>query len=406
MSVHTTLQMREEERRGAKLLSLSRRARVPGWAEDARVSRLHGELCHAHVRHRTELAEKERLANRLQLLLQSLPGGVVVLDPNGRIEQSNPSAVEILGRPLDGELWREVVDEVVESRQDDACDVSLRSGRRVNITTCSVGTEPGQILLINDVTETRELQSKLSHVQRLSEMGQMMGALAHQIRTPLAGALLHASNLRCRPDLGEAAASTACKIVERLRHLENLLTDMLSFVRRGDLVVDSIPVCDLLDAFADCLAEHKGLHEARIALDEMPSEASVQGNLEALRSVFENLVVNATQAGGEGVTLGLSAVLKGGDWLEVSLADDGPGIAVELQERVFEPFITCRPNGVGLGLAIAKRVIETHGGSLTLRSTPGDGSLFEVRLPLGTPARPVRRIPGPTNTASSQEMSA
>lgn len=393
MSAENTTQTLNTERRGAKLLSLSRPLRVPGWVEDARVSRLRAELCYAHVRHRKELAEKERLARRLQLLVQSLPGGVIVLDADGRVEQSNRSAIEFLGCPLRGELWREIVAEVVEPRQDDACDVSLRSGRRVNITTCSVGTEPGQLLLINDVTQARDLQSKLNHVQRLSEMGKMMGALAHQIRTPLAGALLHASNLRCRADLSEAAKGAATKIVERLRHLESLVTDMLSFVRRGNLVVDSIPVPNLLEAFTDCLARHEGVHELHLELAVESSKACVQGNLEALQSVFENLVVNATQAGGDGVTIGLHACLQGDDWLQVSLSDDGPGMPCELQERVFEPFITCRPDGVGLGLTIAKRVIETHGGSLGLHSQPGDGSRFEIRLPLCPSERSLACIP-------------
>ncbi len=328
------------------------------------------------------LSERARLANRLQRLVEALPGGVVVLDGDGRVEQCNRAAVEIFGRSLEGRLWREVATEVFAPKADDVCDISLFNGRRVNVTTRSLGVEPGQILLINDVTETRELQAKLSEVQRLSEMGKMMAALAHQIRTPIASALLHLSNLQSIGDLGPSATRTAKSVAGRLRHLESLVNDMLTFVRQGNLDLEEISIGGLLDGFADCLSgpdAESRLTEVRF--EKSANEGFVLGNRQALQSVFQNLVTNAWQAGGPNVFLSLSARREGAEFV-VSLVDDGPGIEQELQSRVVQPFVTTRPDGVGLGLAIARRMLEAHGGRLSLESQPGKGSTFSMVLPL------------------------
>ena len=119
-----------------------------------------------------ELTEKERLANRLELLLKVLPGGVVVLDGQGLIQEHNPTALDMLGEPLLEQSWSEVIQRAFMPRPDDGHDISLVDGRRVNISTCPLGEEPGQILLITDVSEMRQLQDRLSQQQRLAAMGE------------------------------------------------------------------------------------------------------------------------------------------------------------------------------------------------------------------------------------------
>ena len=94
------------------------------------------------------LIETKRLANRLQLLLEALPGGVVVLDGDGRVEECNPAATEILDHPLRGGRWRDIAASIISPQADDEFDLSLRNLRRVSITTRSLGSEPGQILLV------------------------------------------------------------------------------------------------------------------------------------------------------------------------------------------------------------------------------------------------------------------
>ncbi|MGV8837550.1 PAS domain-containing protein, partial [Cellvibrio sp.] len=124
-----------------------------------RVAELNEELSSLSDRRLQELAEKEKLANRLESLLNFLPGGVVVLDSSGRVSESNPAAIELLGEPLQGELWREVIARCFEPRQDDGHEVSLRDGRLISIQTRNLGAD-GQIILLTDQTETRRLQGE------------------------------------------------------------------------------------------------------------------------------------------------------------------------------------------------------------------------------------------------------
>ena len=167
-----------------------------------RVEQLNAELSTAKDERIKELSEKERLASRLSALLTALPGGVIVLDSSGVIQEYNPAAANLLGEPLENLAWSDVIRRAFSPRSDDGHEVSLTDGRRVSISTCPLESEPGQILLLTDVTEMRRLQDRLSQHQRLAAMGEMAASLAHQIRTPLSSALLYASNLK-RPHLND-----------------------------------------------------------------------------------------------------------------------------------------------------------------------------------------------------------
>lgn len=129
---------------------------------EARVSELKGELAVVSAQRMEELAEKERLANRLQNLLSLLPGGVIVIDEEGRVREANPAACDMLGLPLEGELWRHVITRCFAPREDDGHEISLKDGRRLSIATRSLDAEPGQLVLLNDLTETRHLQDQLA----------------------------------------------------------------------------------------------------------------------------------------------------------------------------------------------------------------------------------------------------
>ncbi len=121
-------------------------------ALEQQVAHLNEELNKSHESRLKELTEKERLANRLSTLLQALPGGVVVLDSDGKIQEFNPTALDYLGEPLKDQYWSEVISRAFSPKSDDGHDVSLVDGRRVNISTCPLINEPGQILLITDVS--------------------------------------------------------------------------------------------------------------------------------------------------------------------------------------------------------------------------------------------------------------
>jgi two-component system sensor histidine kinase FlrB len=208
---------------------------------EARVTELKGELAVVSAQRMQELAEKERLANRLQNLLDLLPGGVIVIDAQGIVREANPAASELLGLPLEGELWRHVIARCFAPREDDGHEISLKDGRRLSIATRSLDAEPGQLVLLNDLTETRHLQDQLARHERLSSLGRMVASLAHQIRTPLSAALLYASHLTEQELPVATQQRFAGRLKERLHELEHQVRDMLVFAR-GELTA-SPPRC-------------------------------------------------------------------------------------------------------------------------------------------------------------------
>lgn len=351
---------------------------------ETRVAELNEELNAARSERLLQLAEKERLANHLESLLAALPAGVIVLDGDGCILQHNPAALDLLGEPLQGIKWIEVAERAFAPSGDGT--LLLRSGQRVAISISSLGAEPGHILVIKDVTETYTLQDRLNRHQRLSAMGEMAASLAHQIRTPLASALLYASHLAHAQLDAMDYRGYSEKIAARLRHLEKLVDDMLLFAKGGSFGADDVAIDALLQDLKQALEAPLLVNGCQIELINEAPEASIRGNRDALLSMLLNLATNAMQACGKGGRLRLVAQITSGEnsteALKLLLTDNGPGIPQALLERVFEPFFTTRPQGTGLGLAVVQAIARAHQACVWVESQEGQGSTFGLRFPL------------------------
>jgi len=351
-------------------------------ALEARIAQLNDELAVARSERVQEQGENGRLSNRIEHLLSALPAGVVVLDGRGRVQEYNPAAVDLLGEPLSGVAWTDVIARAFVPRAHDGHEISLRDGRLVGVATRSLDPEPGQIVLIHDLTSTRRLQEQLARHQRLSSLGEMAASLAHQVRTPLATALLYVSHLN-RPQLEESERlRVAEKMLSRLRHLERLVNDMLVFARGDAQQREIIALTPLLEEIQQALEPQLNAAACRLVLGARADGALLQGNREALAGALLNLATNAIQACGTGGEIRLVAAVTRDRMVEISVSDNGPGIPAELQERIFEPFFTTRADGTGLGLAVVQAVTRAHGGELQLDSAPGTGATFRLRLPL------------------------
>ncbi|MFF7708259.1 ATP-binding protein [Pseudomonas sp. NPDC007930] len=350
---------------------------------ESRVSELKGELAESSRRRLEDLAAKERLAGRLQSLLDVLPAGVVVLDAHGRIAEANPAAQALLGEPLVGDLWRQVIARCFAPRRDDGHEISLRDGRRLSIATRSLEGEPGQLVVLNDLTETRRLQDELARHERLSSLGRMVASLAHQIRTPLSAAMLYAGHLQEQVLPVETQQRFAGRLKERLHELEHQVRDMLIFAR-GELPMhDRLSPADLFMALRRAAATHVEGAAVRWQCD-------VQGHLlncnrDTLVGVLLNLIDNALQASGPGARLKVHLYQRD-NTLRLAVSDRGTGIEPAVLARLGEPFFTTKTTGTGLGLAVVTAVARAHGGDLQLRSRLGRGTCATVILPLGEEA--------------------
>lgn len=328
-----------------------------------------------------ELTEKERVASRLASLLHALPGGVVVIDEEGKVQEHNPAAELLLGQPLLGLPWADIILRSFAPRSDDGHDISLVDGRKVNISTCPLGSEPGQILLITDVTEIRYLQDRMGQQQRLAAMGKMAASLAHQIRTPLSSALLYVSNLKRQVLSDEDRFTLTDKMTSRLRHLEQLIEDMLMYSREGKVGEEYFTSQELLDELYQGLEPQLELTKTRFITVNNKRDLIIHGNRQMLLSALTNLAMNAMQAMKDNGKIEVEVTKIDND-VCILLKDNGPGISSELQEQIFDPFYTTRTQGTGLGLAVVKAVAKAHGGDVKLESMENKGCIFNVTLPL------------------------
>lgn len=341
------------------------------------VGSLTQELAIANGELKRQFLEKEALSARLSALLGALPAGVVVLTPDGHVEEANPAAQRMLGAPLVGEPWG-----AVERR---ALRASGSPGEwDAGAARLALSTNPlpsgGKILLFHDVTQAHLLQLELARHQRLSAMGEVAAHLAHQLRTPLATALLYASQWSQPHLTAEDRARFGDKVVARLKHLEQLIQDMLLFVRGEAGGREPIGIQDLVADLKQVMEPQMLERGLRFVVQEQATGGGVLGSREALTGALVNLLENAMQwcpAQGE-VTL---ATATHDDQVWLTVTDSGPGIDAAQLERLFEPFFTTRQDGTGLGLAIVRGVAQAHGGSIDVTSTPGSGATFTLRLP-------------------------
>ena len=345
----------------------------------ARVAELQDQLAESAAQRLQELDEKERLANRLQSLRDLLPGGVIVIDGQGRVREANPVALDLLGAPLEGALWREVIARSFSPRSDDGHEISLKDGRRVSIATRSLNIEPGQLVLLTDLTETRRLQEQLARHERLSAIGRMVASLAHQIRTPLSSALLYASHLEQGGLSAEHQQRFAGRLKDRLNELEHQVRDMLVFAR-GDLPLeDRLTPAELLAALR--VAAETQLDGIAVRWQCDAHVGALLCNRDTLVGALLNLIENALQAATGDTRLKIHLFSRGAV-LRLSISDNGAGVDAATLARVGEPFFTTRATGTGLGLAVVNSVARAHSGALALRSRPGRGTCATLQLPL------------------------
>lgn len=332
-----------------------------------------------------ELLRLQQQSSRLEHLLEVMPAGVIVVDGHGQVRQANQVAIELLGEPLEGEAWRTIIQRSFKPRADDGHEISLRDGRKVKLSISPLELEPGQLIVLTDLTETRRLQQQLSHMQKLSSLGRMVASLAHQIRTPLSAAMLYAANLQNTTLTLDARGQFADKLLFRLKDLEQQVNDMLLFAKSGEQQVVSELSLQSLMLEVEAGAEAMLMARQAILTVELPEpDILVLGNKTALASALQNLIHNSIQAMPKGCRIHLQA---GRDPLNptevvISVADNGPGIPKAQLLHIFDPFYTTKSQGTGLGLAVVKAVAQSHQGQVRAANLEQGGAKFDIRLPI------------------------
>ena len=231
----------------------------------------------------------------------------------------------------------------------------------------------------------RDMRSELIHLSRLSELGQMVSALAHEVNQPLTAIgnyirasqrLIESADLARTQSALEKAAKEASRAGDIVKHLRDFIRKSDSDKRMEDLAttIEETMVLALVGAERSDVS-------LEVQLDPEASTAFI--DKVQIQQVLLNLIRNAIEAmsGGPRRFLAVAARPSANEMVEVSVADSGPGLATEVREKLFQPFVTTKENGMGVGLSICRSIVEGHGGRIWAENNPGGGTVFRLTLP-------------------------
>lgn len=365
------------------------------------------------------LTEREA---HLRSILETVPDGMIVIDERGIIRSFSAAAERIFGYAA-GEVCGRNVGLLMPSphreQHDDYIARYLRTGERriIGIGRVVAGqrkdgsTFPMELAVgevkqgdrslftgfVRDISERQrtrqrlqELQAELSHVSRVSEMGQMASALAHEINQPLAAAsnyLQAAKRLGARRDPAQAGLIDEAldKAAGQVERASQILRRLRTFIRKGEPELAPEDVAKLIEegsAIALVGARERGVTVRLQAAARLPA---VLVDKIQIQQVIVNLMRNAVEAMEQSqrreLTLEAALTAEGGAVI-VRIVDTGPGLAPDVANRLFQPFVTTKPQGMGVGLSICRSIVEGHGGTLVAEANPGGGTVFSFTLPL------------------------
>ena len=352
---------------------------------------LAAELNNLRLYHRNTLEE-------LPMAVCSLGKDMEILMWNHAMQKLTGIASEtVIGSHLDDlqDPWRELLESFSLSPMPHRHKHQLNLGDRphwislhkANIAGPAANTADGQVILLEDMTETQLLEQELVHSERLASVGRVAAGVAHEIGNPITGIACLAQNLRYETDDPEAAIETANQILSQTDRVGRIVQSLVSFSHTGqqekaDFM--TVPLRDCAEEAIQLLSLQQEKNTVRFN-NRMGDDTLVRADPQRLIQVFINLLSNARDASPEDSEVVIEASYEG-NYLVATVTDEGSGIPEEHQERVLEPFFTSKDpgEGTGLGLAMVYSIIEEHEGHLELISpAPGRtiGTQIRIKLP-------------------------
>lgn len=234
----------------------------------------------------------------------------------------------------------------------------------------------------------QEAEAAVRRSERLAALGQLSAGLAHELRNPL-GTIRASAEMLARhiPTDNPVAAELVGFIQSEVDRTNNLVTRFLEFARPLELKPARAELSEVIDRAVAQLQRHSPPFDVAVYKNYAPDLPPFEFDPDLMERVVYNLLLNAAQASPPGAAITVKTRALAGN-AEIAVIDRGQGIPPDRQEMIFNPFVTTKPDGVGLGLAIVSKIVDLHGGTITVESEPGKGSVFRIYLPLGRRAAP------------------
>jgi two-component system, LuxR family, sensor kinase FixL len=353
---------------------------------------------------RVEIEEALRKnEERLRSIVESAVDGIIVIDDRGTIEAFNPSAERLFGYRVSEVLGRNV-NMLMPSPDREHHDGYLRhylatgeqriigigrevTARRKDGTTFPVHLSVGEMItegkrsftgILHDLSDRVVLEQRLAEQKSLAKLGEMAAVVAHEVKNPIAGIRGALQVITSRMPAEQRDRAILLDIITRLDALNRIVQDMLMFARPRALRSEPLSLGGLMSATASMIERDPNMQNLDIGVS---GSADINGDREMLQIVFQNILMNAAQAM-EGRGRIDVTITQADRRCRVAIADRGPGMPEEVREKAFDAFFTTKHRGTGLGLPIARRVVEGHGGTIYIDVPPTGGTIISVELPL------------------------
>ncbi len=330
-------------------------------------------------------------------VVTSLPVGLVATDKDGKIAFSNNAVERITGldfsrakgQELDSMLPRRflglkdsldrgesIVEKEMECRfaGDDTVPVSVSASNIMN----EEGQFVGQVVILRDLGEVRRLQDEVRRKERLAAIGSLAAGVAHEIRNPLSSIKGIATYYKGKFAEHSEDRDMAGVMIEEVDRLSRAISELLEFARPAKLNLKPTNMHELLEHSIRLVQQEATAKQVEIEVLLSENFPELLVDPDRLTQCFLNLYLNALQAMESGGRLTIAGSVKDREWAVIEIQDNGPGINPENLTKIFDPYFTTKPNGAGLGLAIVHKIIEAHQGEITVRSTPGEGTVFSL----------------------------
>jgi PAS domain S-box-containing protein len=340
---------------------------------------------------------------RLRSIVESAVDGIIVIDDRGTIQAFNPSAERLFGYRLNEVLGRNVsmlMPNPDRDRHDGYIHRYLTTGQqkiigigrevtglRKNGTTFPVHLSVGEMNnegkrsftgILHDLTDRVALENRLAEQKSLAKLGEMAAVVAHEVKNPIAGIRGALQVITSRMPGEQRDRAVLVDIITRLDALNRIVQDMLMFARPRALRKEPIALGALLSDTAALIERDPTMSTLKIAVN---GTADIAGDREMLQVVFQNILMNAAQAMDGAGRIAVSITHTDG-YCRVAIADQGPGMPEDVRAKAFDAFFTTKHRGTGLGLPIARRVVEAHGGAIRIDLPPEGGTTISVELPV------------------------
>ena len=340
-----------------------------------------------------------QMKSYLENVVDSMADGLVSLDNQGRIVTMNRQAAAILAvkmAALEGKAFSEILGEgsevflqsarvaVIRERE---MELELGQGQRIPISLSAaplkdeLGHDMGLVVIIKDLREIQDLKENIRRSERLASLGRLAAGMAHEIRNPLSSIRGFAQFFQKRFQGQQEEEEYAGIMVREVDRLDRVITDLLDFARPREIRRSACFLERIIDDNLQLLAMKLKAKNVSVEKNYEKDLPSVLADQEQISQAVLNLLLNALDAvavGGK-IDLGLRCSADRGS-VEITIADDGPGIPAEDREKIFEPFFSTKRKGTGLGLAIVNQIVESHGGEIRVEDRSAGGTIFTIDL--------------------------